>query len=401
VQTEAIPAALIGGDVLVTAKSGMGKTAVFVLTTLHQLTEKQLAAGEVAVIVLAHVRELALQIYAEFKRFSKYMPELKTEAFIGGQPEAANIKTLAESKPVVVVGTPGRVWGLIEKGALKTDKVKHFVLDECDKMLEAVDMRQTVQKIFLKTPHNKQVMMFSATMEAEVKKVCLKFMKEPLEVTVGDGPTKMITLHGLQQYFVELKPEEKNRKTSELLDALEFNQVVIFVNKPNRAEELDRLLNECTFPSICMHGKLPQEERMKRYAAFKNFQKRVLVATNLLGRGIDIERVNVVINYDFPSADDPSGEPPADQYLHRVGRAGRFGTKGLAISFIASEADKEALQKVQERFEVKIPVLPDVVPPDTYQCVAPRAAPFDPRRPARPVFSPLAPPFLNHRRNNQ
>jgi len=367
VQTEAIPAALIGGDVLVTAKSGMGKTAVFVLSTLHQLTEKQISAGEVAVVVLAHVRELALQIGAEYTRFSKYMPGMKTAIFIGGQPEAANIKVLADEKPTVVIGTPGRVWGLIEKGALKTDKVKHFVLDECDKMLEAVDMRQTVQKIFLKTPHNKQVMMFSATMAPEVHKVCIKFMKEPLEVTVGDGPTKMITLHGLQQYFVELKPEEKNRKTSELLDALEFNQVVIFVNKPNRAEELDRLLNECTFPSICMHGKLPQEERLKRYNAFKSFQKRVLVATNLLGRGIDIERVNVVINYDFPSAEDPSGEPPADQYLHRVGRAGRFGTKGLAISFISSDADKAALQTVQERFEVKIPVLPDEVKPETYQ----------------------------------
>ena len=367
VQTEAIPAALIGGDVLVTAKSGMGKTAVFVLSTLNQFSEKQIAAGEVAVIVLAHVRELAFQIGTEYDRFSKYLPGLKTAVFIGGQPEAGNEKTLREVKPQVVIGTPGRIMSLIEKGSLKTDKVKHFILDECDKMLEAADMRSTVQKIFLKTPHNKQVMMFSATMAPDVHKVCLKFMKEPLEVQVGDGPTKMITLHGLQQYFVKLKPEEKNRKTSDLLDALEFNQVVIFVNKPNRAEELDRLLNECTFPSLCMHGKLQQEERFKRYQAFKSFQKRVLVCTNLLGRGIDIERVNVVINYDFPSEEDPSGEPAADQYLHRVGRAGRFGTKGLAISFISSEADEKALQTVQVRFEVAIPELPEVVPPESYQ----------------------------------
>jgi ATP-dependent RNA helicase UAP56/SUB2 len=340
----------------------MGKTAVFVLSTLNQLTLKE---GEVSVIVLTHTRELAFQIGKEYERFSKYLPGLKVGVLIGGIPEAVNEKMLKEEKPHVIIGTPGRVLALIEKGTLKADKVKHFVLDECDKMLEQVDMRATVQKIFLKTPHNKQVMMFSATMAPEVRPVCLKFMKEPLEVQVGDGPTKL-TLHGLQQYFVKLKPEAKNRKLADLLDALEFNQVVIFVQKQARAEELDRLLRECTFPSMHIHGKLDQTERLKRYNAFRKFEARILVATNLFGRGIDIERVNVVINYDFPTAADESKEPPADQYLHRVGRAGRFGTKGLAISFISSEEDEKALKDVQARFEVAIPELPDTIDPKSY-----------------------------------
>jgi len=145
---------------------------------------------------------------------------------------------------------------------------------------------------------------------------------------------------------------------NDLLDALEFNQVVIFVSKVARANELNRLLTECNFPSICIHAGQKQEERIAKYKSFKEFNARILVSTDLFGRGIDIERVNVVINYDFP--DD------SDQFLHRVGRAGRFGTKGLAISFISSEPDQEILDKVQSRFEVNIPELPDEIDSSTY-----------------------------------
>jgi ATP-dependent RNA helicase UAP56/SUB2 len=175
-----------------------------------------------------------------------------------------------------------------------------------------------------------------------------------------------LTLHGLQQYYVKLKPEEKNRKLVDLLDALEFNQVVIFVSKGIRAKELDRLLKECNFPTEHIHGGMPQEERLKRYNAFKKMDSRILISTNLFGRGIDIEHVNVVINYDFPQREEKSNEEPADQYLHRVGRAGRFGTKGLAISFVSTAEDEAALADVQKRFAVEIPELPDTIDPKTY-----------------------------------
>lgn len=147
----------------------------------------------------------------------------------------------------------------------------------------------------------------------------------------------------MQQYFIRLPEAQKNRKLNDLLDALEFNQVVIFVKSVGRASELDRLLRECNFPSITIHGGLAQEERIARYKSFKDFNKRICVATDVLGRGIDIERVNIVINYDMP--DSP------DSYLHRVGRAGRFGTSGLAITFVATDEDKEMLEKVQARYD--------------------------------------------------
>jgi len=245
---------------------------------------------------------------------------------------------------------------LAEEKALNMKNIKYFILDECDKMLESLDMRRDVQKIFRMTPHDKQVMMFSATLSDTIRPVCKKFMHNPLEIYINDGAK--LTLHGLKQYYVQLQENEKNRKLVDLLDALEFNQVVIFVRSVNRASELNKLLQDCNFPSICIHGGMKQEERIEKYRKFKDFQSRIMVATNIFGRGIDIERVNVVINYDMPEN--------SDTYLHRVGRAGRFGTKGLAISFVSIKEDGDVLNEVQSRFVVSIPELPDEIDASTY-----------------------------------
>jgi ATP-dependent RNA helicase UAP56/SUB2 len=365
VQHETIPQAVLGGDIVCQAKSGMGKTAVFVLATLHQLQSippAEAAEGEeakknpVQVLVLCHTRELAFQIAHEYERFSKYLPHLKTAVFYGGVNIKTNRDILKKECPHVVVGTPGRILALAREKTLALDKIQHFVLDECDRVLEALDMRRDVQEIFRLTPHEKQVMLFSATLSKEIRPVCKKFCQDPMEIYVDDE-TKL-TLHGLQLYYAQLAEAEKNRKLNDLLDALEFNQVVIFVAKVSRAKELNRLLTECNFPSICIHAAMKQEERIEKYKSFKDFNARILVSTDLFGRGIDIERVNVVINYDFPN--------DSDQFLHRVGRAGRFGTKGLAISFVSSKEDQEILEKVQSRFEVNIPELPDEIDMSTY-----------------------------------
>merc|ERR1712133_302972 len=265
-------------------------------------------------------------------------------------------QVLKNNCPHIVVGTPGRILALVKSKKLNLRNLKHFVLDECDKMLEALDMRRDVQEIFRATPHEKQVMMFSATLSKEIRPVCKKFMQDPMEVYVDDE--KKLTLHGLQQHYVKLRDNEKNRKLFDLLDALEFNQVVIFVKSVQRCIALAQLLKEQNFPAIDIHRAMNQEERLARYQKFKNFQKRILVATNLFGRGMDIERVNIVFNYDMPE--------DSDTYLHRVARAGRFGTKGLAITFVSEEADAKILNEVQERFEVDITELPDELDISTY-----------------------------------
>jgi len=279
------------------------------------------------------------------------MPEVRTAVFYGGTPMQNDVQVLKnkDQHPHIIVATPGRLNALVRDKHLRLGSVKVFVLDECDKMLEQIDMRRDVQEIFRATPQQKQVMMFSATLSQEIRPICKKFMQSPLEIYVDDE-TKL-TLHGLQQYYVKLEEKEKNRKLNELLDQLEFNQVIIFVKSTIRATELSRLLNECNFPSIAVHSGIAQEERIARYKQFKEFNKRICVATDVFGRGIDIERINLAINYDLPA--DP------DSYLHRVGRAGRFGTKGLSISFVSSKEDAEVLDKIMERFEVSLDEFPE------------------------------------------
>merc|ERR1711907_885379 len=173
--------------------------------------------------------------------------------------------------------------------------------------------------------------MFSATMTADTRALCKKFMQDPHEIRVDEE--SKLTLHGLLQYYIKLSEREKNRK-------------------------LNDLLVECNFPSIAIHSGLNQEDRIARYKQFKEFQKRILVSTDLFGRGIDIERVNIVINYDMPE--------DSDSYLHRVGRAGRFGTKGLALTFVSTDEDQEVLKKVQERFEVNVGEMPSQIDTTSY-----------------------------------
>lgn len=217
-------------------------------------------------------------------------------------------------------------------------------------------MRGDVQAIFKATPPQKQVMMFSATMTDEVKTICRKFMRDQFEIFI-DNQSKL-TLHGLKQYFIKLDEKEKIKKLTDLLDSLQFNQVIIFVESVERAQMLDHVLKKEGFPSIAIHRGLQQEERIKRYTDFKAFKHRIMVATDIFGRGIDIEKINVVFNYDMPR--------DSDSYLHRVGRAGRFGTKGLAITFVSGQEDHATLDAVQKRFEVKIEELPTTIDVASY-----------------------------------
>merc|ERR1712226_1553778 len=258
VQQNCIPQAVLGADIICQAKSGMGKTCVFVMAVLQQLEPKD---GEIDTLVICHTRELAYQICQVFLRFSKYLKDVSVKVFFGGIAVRQHRKLLEENTPHVVIGTPGRLLQLVKEKTMKLDKLKRFVLDECDQMLETLDMRRDEQ--------------------------------------------------------------QKNRKLNDLLDALEFNQVVIFVNGVRRCKELNKLLQECDFPSMCMYGGLKQEERLDRYNKFKEYKSRILVSTDIFGRGVDFERINIVINYDMPKV--------ADMYLHRVGRSGRFGTKGYLL----------------------------------------------------------------------
>jgi ATP-dependent RNA helicase UAP56/SUB2 len=239
---------------------------------------------------------------------------------------------------------------LVKDGLLNVSGVKHFVLDECDRLLAELDMRADMQSIFLKTPHDKQVMMFSATLPDDLKVLARRFMSKSVMELLLDDETKLV-LHGLQQYHIKLDENAKTRKLIDILDNLQFNQIIIFVGKTPRAIELNKLLLECNFPAVCLFKGMNPKKRAEVYSNFKERKSVIMISTDILGRGVDVEGVNAVINFDFPR--------DTDGYIHRVNRAGRFGTKGLAISFISSPEDTESLKAVQARFGVAIGEAPE------------------------------------------
>ena len=360
VQHQAIPQATLGTDILAQAKSGMGKTAVFVFALLDQI-EKPVAGEKkfVQALVVVHTHELAFQIEREFKRFNKYLPHCTTAVFFGGTLEEENVKILAsvDNFPAIVVGTPGRLKALIQKRHLDASHVKWFVVDEFDQCLEDVRMRRDVQEIFMATPRTKQVMMFSATMSEEMRAVARKFMNTPQEIYV-DQQSKL-TLHGLAQYYMEVPEKDKVRHLCEIMDEVEFNQCIIFVSSVLRCKGLNQHLQMLKFPSMAIHSDMPQSERLAVYESCKSTKTRIVVSTDIFGRGIDIDRVNLVVQYDMAQK--------ADTYLHRVGRAGRFGTKGVTVAFLTDEEHKftaageththkdwDIMKEVQARFEMQV-----------------------------------------------
>jgi len=365
VQRLCIPQALLGTDVIGQAKSGMGKTAVYVLAILHQLVPED---KTVSAVVVVHSRELASQVANEFRRFSKHLPYIRVESFFGGIPREDNVAILkSEYPPNIVVGCPGRLMDLSESGDLKLDKVKYFVVDECDSVLKDMDMRATLQKVFFKTPRDKQVMMFTATLPETMLDTMRKFMKPDVHILRVEN--SKLTLNGLIQYYVDVDEKDKIAKLLNYLDTLEFNQVVIFVNTVVRARDLSRLLSESKFPVVCIHGSMKQVDRLQHFKEFRETKHRILVATDVMARGIDVERVNVVINYDFPqprTETDTTIQHAPNTYLNRVGRAGRFGTKGLSLSFLSSEEDHTIFEQVQKRFSVQIPPAPETIDVATY-----------------------------------
>ena len=200
-------------------------------------------------------------------------------------------------------------------------------------------------------------MMFTATLPDDTKTVCKKFMRKPVEIIVKEENKEH--LEKLQQFYVKLKEDEKNKKLFDVLDAVQFNQVIIFVNSIPRCEALSDILTKNCFPSIAIHADLPQEERIRKFDTFKEFKSRIMVATELYGRGVDFLKVNTVINYDM-SID-------AEAYVHRVGRAGRFGTKGITITFLASDEDQKVFDDLLKKYpNIRADVLPDVIDKSIY-----------------------------------
>jgi translation initiation factor 4A len=333
-----------GLDVIQQAQSGTGKTATFCAGILHQL---DYTVQECQALVLAPTRELAQQIEKVMRALGDYL-QVKCHACVGGTSVREDQRTL-QNGVHVVVGTPGRVYDMLRRRALRPDYIKAFVLDEADEMLSR-GFKDQIYDIFQLLPSTLQVGVFSATMPPEALEITRKFMNKPVRILVKRDE---LTLEGIKQFHVNVEREEWKLDTlCDLYETLAITQSVIFANTRRKVDWLTDKMRARDHTVSATHGDMDQNTRDIIMREFRSGSSRVLITTDLLSRGIDVQQVSLVINYDLPT------QP--ENYLHRIGRSGRFGRKGVAINFV-SEEDKRMLMDIQRFYNTVIEELPSNV----------------------------------------
>lgn len=341
IQQRAIVPCTTGRDVIAQAQSGTGKTATFSISILQRIDAEQ---KNVQALVMAPTRELAQQIQKVMCALGDYM-KINVHACIGGT-NVRDDERAFESGVQVVVGTPGRVNDMINRHALQTAYIKMFVLDEADEMLSR-GFKDQIYEVFQTMPQEVQVVLLSATMPVDVLDVTQRFMRSPIRILVKK---EELTLEGIRQFYINVQKDEYKFMTlCDLYESVNVTQAVIFCNTRRKVEALTSQMTEKKFTVSCLHGDMEQQERSLIMREFRSGSSRVLITTDLLARGIDVQQVSLVINYDLPSN--------RENYIHRIGRSGRFGRKGVAINFI-TENDARALKELETFYNTAIEEMP-------------------------------------------
>ncbi|SAM07330.1 hypothetical protein [Absidia glauca] len=342
IQQRAIMPVVKGHDVIAQAQSGTGKTATFSISILQSI---DVAVKQTQALILAPTRELALQIQKVVLALGDFMG-IECHACIGGTNVREDIAKL-QSGVHIVVGTPGRVFDMINnRRAFNTDAMKMFVLDEADEML-ARGFREQIYDVFQLMPGSTQVVLLSATMPTDVLEVTTKFMRDPVRILVKRDE---LTLEGIKQFYIAVDKEEWKLDTlSDLYETVTITQAVIFCNTRRKVDWLTDKLHEREFTVSAMHGDMDQAQRDVIMKEFRSGSSRVLITTDLLARGIDVQQVSLVINYDLPSN--------RENYIHRIGRGGRFGRKGVAINFVSND-DVRMMRDIEQFYNTQIEEMP-------------------------------------------
>lgn len=341
IQQRAIVPMASGRDLIAQAQSGTGKTATFSIGVLQQL---DYSLKETQALMLAPTRELAQQIQSVVLALGDYLGA-KCHACIGGTRVRDDINTL-QSGVHVVVGTPGRVYDMLCRRVLKADHIKVFVLDEADEMLSR-GFKDQIYDIFQALPSSVQVGLFSATMPPEALEITTRFMNNPARILVKK---EELTLEGIKQFYITIEREDWKLETlCDLYDTLNITQAVIFCNTRRKVDYLTDAMRAKEFTVSSTHGDIGQKERDVILNEFRTGSSRVLITTDLLARGIDVQQVSLVINYDLPRN--------LENYIHRIGRSGRFGRKGVAINFVSPE-DNRTLRELEMFYNTKIEEMP-------------------------------------------
>ncbi|OAL30599.1 ATP-dependent RNA helicase fal1 [Fonsecaea nubica] len=357
VQSRAIVQICKGRDTIAQAQSGTGKTATFAISIL-QIIETSVretqgmngnpgihdVANKISALVLSPTRELATQIQSVIMALGDYM-NVQCHACIGGTNVGEDIRKLDYGQHVVS-GTPGRVADMIRRRNLRTRHIKMLVLDEADELLNR-GFREQIYDVYRYLPPATQVVVVSATLPYDVLDMTTKFMTDPVRILVKRDE---LTLEGLKQYFIAVEKEEWKFDTlCDLYDTLTITQAVIFCNTRRKVDWLTDKMREANFTVSSMHGEMPQKERDSIMSDFRQGNSRVLISTDVWARGIDVQQVSLVINYDLPSN--------RENYIHRIGRSGRFGRKGVAINFVTSE-DVRILRDIELYYSTQIDEMP-------------------------------------------
>lgn len=344
IQQRAVKPIVLGHDLIAQAQSGTGKTATFSLGILERL---DVSNRSCQAIVLAPTRELAQQIVKVISDIGDFLC-IHVHACVGGTSVQASMRTLREGVHVVV-GTPGRVFDMISRRALDIGQVKLFVLDEADEMLSA-GFKDQIYNIFKFLPEAVQCAVFSATMPAEVLEVTKQFMRDPIRILVKK---EALTLDGIKQFFIGIEKEEWKLETlCDLYGTVTITQAIIYCNSRRKVDWLTVEMQARDFTVSSMHGDMDQKEREVIMREFRSGSSRVLITTDLLARGIDVQQVSLVINYDLPTN--------RENYIHRIGRSGRFGRKGVAINFI-TQSDVRYMRDIEMFYDTQIVEMPQTV----------------------------------------
>jgi translation initiation factor 4A len=347
VQRKAIVPASTGRDIIVQAQSGTGKTGTFAISLLSRINMS--ADSSTQALVLAPTRELAQQSFAVIKSLGEYMG-VRVHALLKGNHLQEDIRVL-RSGVHVAVGTPGRVYDMITRGALRMDTLRMLIVDEADQMLSLGFKEQLVEIFGTGLPPTAQVALYSATMPAEALELTKRFMQNPIKILVS---VEKLSLEGIKQFRVDVKDErEKSDCLLDIYGVLSVAQCVIFCNTCQRVEHLASYMREQNFAVDVIHSDLTPDERSRAVASFKGGSTRVLIASGILSRGVDVQGLSLVINFDLPR-----GERGVEEYLHRVGRVGRFGRKGVAVNII-SERESREMKYIEEHYKINVEPMPE------------------------------------------
>jgi ATP-dependent RNA helicase DeaD len=348
IQAATIPALMAGSDVVGLAQTGTGKTAAFAIPILSKIDTSSKATQA---LVLAPTRELALQVAEAFSRYGAHLPQINVLPIYGGSSYAVQLSGLKRGAQVVV-GTPGRVIDHLERGTLDLSRIDYLVLDEADEML-TMGFAEDVERILSETPEYKQVALFSATMPPAIRKLTAKYLHDPTEVKVE---AKTATAENISQRYIQVAGPRKMDALTRVLEVEPFEAMIVFVRTKQATEEVAERLRARGFSAAAINGDIPQSQRERTITALKEGGIDILVATDVAARGLDVERISHVLNYDIPH--------DTESYVHRIGRTGRAGRSGAALLFV-SPRERHLLKSIekatrQKLTEAELPSVEDV-----------------------------------------